>query len=63
MKIISPKISRLVGGKILNVMDELINPLITVPVGYKYDQLLGNLIDVSSKTLITHRPVIDLIER
>jgi len=64
MKRISPKISRFVGGKILNVMDELINPLITVPVGYKYDQLLGSLLDdVSSKTLITHRPVIDLIQR
>ena len=63
MKRISPKISRFVGGKILNVLDESINPLITVPVGYKYDELLGNLIDVASKTSITHRPVIDLIQR
>lgn len=58
MKIISPKISRFVGGKILKNMDD-----ITITNDHKYDVFLGNLIDVSSKTLITHRPVMDIIQR
>jgi len=70
MKIISPKISRLVGGKIYETMDRSLEPIITIPVASKVSNgffaeprgLLESM-NVSGKSVLIHEPIIDLLEK
>jgi len=70
MKIISPKISRFVGGKIYETMDRSLEPIITISVANKVSNgffaepygLLESM-NVSGKSVLMHEPIINLLER